>query len=151
VPTIASRCDISDFSVGLGAIQNSDTSIQVLLADDSEIVRRAIRQVLATQSEIEIVGEAADFGQTVMMANNLKPQVIVLDLRMPDDTKIASQNLKSHLNHRAQILAISFSIGEESKELAENLGAEMLLDKMDLNDTLIPAILQLRQKRIAAA
>jgi DNA-binding NarL/FixJ family response regulator len=139
------------FSFGLRAIRNSDTSIKVLLADDSEIVRRAIRQLLATQCEIEIVGEAADFAQTVLMANSLKPQVIVLDLRMPDETKITSQDLTSHLNHGAQLLAISFSNDEESKKLAENLGAAVLLDKMALGDTLIPAILELCQKRAAAA
>jgi len=139
------------FSFELRAIRNDDTSITVLLADDSEIVRRAIRQVLATQSEIEIVGEAADFGQTVLMANTLKPQVIVLDLRMPDETKISSQHLKSHLNHGAHLLAISFSNDDESKKLAENLGAAILLDKMALGETLIPAIRELCQKRAAAA
>ena len=112
---------------------------------------RAIRQVLATQSEIEIVGEAADFAQTALMANNLKPQVIALGLRMTDETEITSQDFKSHLNDRAHLLAISFSTDEESKTLAENLGAEILLDKMDLSETLIPTILQLRQKRTAAA
>jgi DNA-binding NarL/FixJ family response regulator len=121
------------------------------LVDHSEIVRRAIRQLLATQPEIEIVGDAADFRQTILMANNLKPQVIVLDLRMPDETKISSQDLKLHLNHGAHLLAISFSNDDESKEQAENLGAEILLDKMALSHTLIPAILQLCQERAVAA
>jgi hypothetical protein len=53
-------CDMSGLSFGLRAVPNSGTSIRVLLADDSEIVRRAIRQVLPTQSGIAIVGEAAD-------------------------------------------------------------------------------------------
>jgi DNA-binding NarL/FixJ family response regulator len=142
---------MSGFSFGLRAMRPSLTSIKVLLADDSEIVRRAIRQVLSTRSEIEIVGEAADFAQTVLMANSLEPQVVVLDLHMPDETKITSQHLKSHLNQGAQLLAISFSNDEESKKLAENLGAAVLLDKMALGDTLIPTILQLCQKRAAAA
>ena len=53
--------------------------IKVLLADDSEIVRRGIRALLRSQPEIELVGEAADFCQTIRMMNELKPQVIVLD------------------------------------------------------------------------
>lgn len=141
---------MSGFSFGLRAMPNSGTSIRVLLADDSEIVRRGIRQVLSTQSEIEIVGEADDFSQTVKMANNLKPQVIVLDLRMPDETKITFQDLKSHLNHGAHLLAISFSNDDESKKLAGNPGSVLLLDKIALGDTLIPAILRLRQKCAAA-
>ena len=142
---------MSEFSVGMGAIRNSNTSIRLLLVDDSEIVRRAIRQLLASEPEIEIVGEAADFRQTVLMANNLKPQVIVLDLRMPDETKTSVQDLKSHLSHGAHLLAISFSNDDESKEHAEKLGAEILLDKMALGNTLIPTILQLCQKQAAAA
>jgi chemotaxis response regulator CheB len=63
---------MSGLSFGLRAIPNGGTSIRVLLADDSEIVRRAIRQVLSSQSGIEIVGEAADFSRTVMMANSFK-------------------------------------------------------------------------------
>jgi hypothetical protein len=70
---------------------------------------------------------------------------------MPDDTKISSQHLKSHLNHGAHLLAISFSNDNESKELAENLGAAVLLDKMALGDTLVPTIRELCQRRAAAA
>ena len=130
---------MSELAVGPCAIRNGGASMTLLLADDSEIVRRAIRLVLAAQSGLEIVGEAADFGQTVLMANNLKPQVIVLDLRMPDETKISSQDLRPRLNRGARLLAISFSNDDESKELAETLGAEFLLDKMALAETLIPA------------
>ena len=47
---------------------------KVLLADDSDVVRRAIRSLLEAQPEVEVVGEAADFAQTIQMANELKPQ-----------------------------------------------------------------------------
>jgi chemotaxis response regulator CheB len=53
-------------------------SIKVLLADDSEIVRRVIRDLLRSQPEIELVGEAVDFHQTIRMMNELNPQVFVL-------------------------------------------------------------------------
>ncbi len=66
-------------------VQSSDLSITVLLAADSELVRRGIRQLLATQSEIEIVAEAADFAQTIQLANDLKPRLIVMDLHMPEE------------------------------------------------------------------
>jgi hypothetical protein len=65
------------------------------VADDSDIVRRAIRSILATQPEVELVGEAADFAQTIQMANDLKPQVIVMDLHMPDEVEITPQDVKS--------------------------------------------------------
>jgi DNA-binding NarL/FixJ family response regulator len=73
--------------------------IRVLLADDTEFVRRAIRRLLETCPELDVVGEAADFAETIRMANDLKPQVIVMDLHMPDETSFTSQAVKSLLNH----------------------------------------------------
>jgi DNA-binding NarL/FixJ family response regulator len=89
--------------------------IRVLLAEDSESVRRGIRQILAYQPGIQIVGEAADFSQTIQKATVLNPEVVIMDLHMPDETKIASQDLKSQLNYGAQLIAISIWNDESSK------------------------------------
>ena len=118
-------------------------SIKVLLADDSEIVRRGIRSLLRSQPEIELVGEAADFRQTIRMMNELKPQVIVLDLHMPDGTEATLLDVKSHLHHDSRVLPMSVGDDPETKALAESLGTVPLLDKMELGDRLIPTIMQL--------
>lgn len=133
-----------EVQVGSKALQNSHSSIKILLADDSEIVRRGIRQLLATQTEIEIVGEAADFAQTIRMTRDLNPQVVILDLHMPDENEIRPQEVRSLLSLGSQLLAISIWNEEGSKELAESLGASVLLDKMNLANTLIPTIMHLR-------
>ena len=117
--------------------------IKVLLADDSEIVRRGIRALLRSQPEIELVGEASDFRQTIRMMKELKPQVIVLDLHMPDGTEAMLLDVKSHLNHDSRVLAMSVANDPETKSLAESLGTFPLLDKMELGDKLIPTIIQL--------
>lgn len=132
------------------ALQNSKPSIPILLADDSEAVRRGIRQLLSAQTEIAIVGEAANFAQVIRMASILCPRVIVMDLHMPDGDSITAPEVKSHLNNDSQVLAISFWKDEESKELAESLGAVILLDKMNLATTLIPTIVQLSREPSAA-
>ncbi len=142
---------MSDALVSSNALQNDDVSIKVLLADDSEIVRRGIRQLLAAQIEIQIVGEATDFAQTIRMASELNPQVVILDLHMPDEMNISPQEVKAHLNHGPQVLVISVWIDEGSRELAESLGAAVFLDKMNLANTLIPTIRQLKRERFAAA
>src|SRR5580700_218580 len=126
-------------------------SIKILLADDSEIVRRGIRQLLlSAETEIEIVGEAADFAQTIQMVSDVKPEVIVLDLHMPGETNFSPQAVKSRLTQGSQLLAISLSNDEEAKALSEGFGAVVLLDKIDLARTLIPAIVQLGRKRRSA-
>jgi two-component system response regulator DevR len=117
-------------------------SIKVLVADDSAILRHAIRNVLATQPEIEIVGEAANFAQAIQMANALTPHVIIMDLHMPDQNSINPLNVKSQLNRGARTLAISIWTDEDAQALAWMLGAVTLLDKAKLASTLIPAIVQ---------
>jgi DNA-binding NarL/FixJ family response regulator len=115
--------------------------IKVLLADDMPVVRRAIRGLLEYEPGLEVVGEAADFGQTVQMARELKPQVVILDLHMPDEDKFTPPDIKSHLSDAAsRLVAISAWNDQDAKALAESFGAVTLLDKVDLGNTLIPAI-----------
>ncbi len=124
--------------------------IKVLLADDKDFVRQSIRRLLETQPEIELVGEAADFAQTILIANQSKPQVIVLDLHMPDETKITPSEVKSQLNSDAsKMLAISVWQDEDAQALAKSLGAVALLDKADLANRLLPTIMQLTSERFA--
>ncbi len=57
--------------------------IRVLIADDHPIVREGLRSLIALQSDMEIVGEAADGAEAVELASSLQPDVILLDLVMP--------------------------------------------------------------------
>jgi RNA polymerase sigma factor (sigma-70 family) len=57
--------------------------IRVLLADDQSLVRAGFRALLDAQSDIEVVGEAADGEEALQMARSLKPDVVLMDIRMP--------------------------------------------------------------------
>jgi chemotaxis response regulator CheB len=119
-------------------------SIKVLVADDSDVVRRGMRDLLSSQPEIELVGEAANYRQTIRMMNELNPQVIVLDLHMPDETEATLLDVKSHLKHDSRLVAISLWDDQDTKTLvAKSLGTVPLLDKMELGQKLIPTIMQL--------
>lgn len=58
--------------------------IQVLLADDQDLVRTGFRMILDEEDDIEVVGEAADGNAAVTLAGRLTPHVILMDIRMPD-------------------------------------------------------------------
>ncbi len=116
--------------------------VNVLLADDSTIVRKAIKFLLRNRAEIRIVGEAANFLQTVEKTAELSPDVIVLDLYMPDKSRFTSTELKAALRG-SKVVAISFGVDEEAEALAEVVGAVTLLHKMVLSRELVLTIMQL--------
>lgn len=118
-------------------------SIKVLLADDVAIMRRKISPLLANERTIELLGEASDFDELVQMANELAPQVIIMDLYMVGNRERGFREIKSLLNEGSQLVAISFSNDAEAKLLAKSLGAAELLDKMYLAKELIPTIIRL--------
>jgi O-methyltransferase len=116
--------------------------ITVLVADDAQLIRRAIRRLLEKRSEIEVIGEASDYAQTVWLANDLRPQIIVMDLHLACRDGITPQDVKANLNHGSRLVVVSVANDEEAKAQAESFGAFRLLDKMNLFDELIPTILQ---------
>jgi len=59
------------------------TSIRILLVDDQALFRESLRAFLDIQSEFRVVGEAADGEQALRLAGTLKPDVILMDVRMP--------------------------------------------------------------------
>ena len=58
-------------------------AIRVVLADDHSVVRKGVREFLEEEPDIEVIGEASDGQQAVALATALKPDVIVMDIKMP--------------------------------------------------------------------
>ncbi|HEY5193397.1 MAG TPA: response regulator transcription factor [Solirubrobacteraceae bacterium] len=59
-------------------------SVRVLIADDQQLIRDGFRMILAAESDIEIVGEAANGADAVSMTRELRPDVVLMDIRMPE-------------------------------------------------------------------
>jgi DNA-binding NarL/FixJ family response regulator len=126
--------------------------ISVLVADDTMIIRQAIRSLLEPRSELVVIGEATDFGATLHLIETLRPNVVVMDLHMPGDLQISPIDLKSQLlKGTSRLVAISIWDDEDARALADSFGAVALLNKMDLATTLVPAIIDLHKPKARAA
>jgi DNA-binding NarL/FixJ family response regulator len=85
-------------------------TIDLLLVDDHEMVRAGLRSLLAGVSEINIVGEAASVAEAVREAERLKPQVVLMDLRLPDGSGIdACRDILSSLPQTRILFLTSYS------------------------------------------
>jgi len=59
-------------------------TVRVLLADDQQLVRGGFRMILRAETDIDVVGEAADGAEAVSLARDLQPDVVLMDVRMPN-------------------------------------------------------------------
>jgi DNA-binding NarL/FixJ family response regulator len=81
--------------------------IRILLADDHAVVRQGFKMILGAQSDMEIVGEAGNGREAVDLAEQLRPDVVVMDVAMPELNGIeATRRLFSSTPH-ARVIALS--------------------------------------------
>ncbi|HZX37265.1 MAG TPA: response regulator transcription factor [Streptomyces sp.] len=81
--------------------------IRVLLVDDHQVVRRGLRTFLEIQDDIEVVGEAADGAEGVARAEELKPDVILMDVKMPGTDGIEALRKLRELANPAKVLIVT--------------------------------------------
>jgi DNA-binding NarL/FixJ family response regulator len=116
-------------------------SKKVLLADDSDVICRAIAKLRNEEPSTELVGEAKGFAETIQLAKELRPDALVMDLHMSDEREYSPESVRFQLSmHSGCIVAISVWNDEQAKALAKRFGALVLLDKVTLYSELIPAI-----------
>ncbi|MFB3779298.1 MAG: response regulator [Bryobacteraceae bacterium] len=80
---------------------------RILLADDHALVRQGFHMILAAEPDMEIVGEAANGRDVVELAGRLKPDVVVMDVAMPELNGIEATRRLAELSPRTRVLALS--------------------------------------------
>ena len=110
--------------------KNGEHKVTVVIADDQTLFREGIKDMLADEKMIEVVGEAADGKEALRMVKTLKPNVILLDIKLPHMNGIEAAHLIHKECPRTNVLILSSFEDESHVMEAIQAGANGYLSKM---------------------
>jgi len=122
-------------------------TLRILLADDHKVVRQGTRALLSTVPEWEIVGEADNGRDAVSLTSELKPDIVILDIGMPELNGLDATRQIKKKSPETEVLIFT---GQETEELVHDVfdsGARSYIMKTDAADHLIDAIKALSEHK----
>jgi DNA-binding NarL/FixJ family response regulator len=117
-----------------------DDRIHVLIADDSEAFRQGLRAMLRTALDVALVGEAASGAEAIGMAASLQPDVVLMDLQMPDGNGLEATRRILHTSPHIRIVVLTMFDDDDSVFAALQAGARGYLLKGALKAEVLRAI-----------
>ena len=115
-------------------------TIRVVVADDQAVVRGGLRMILESEDGIDVVAEAVDGHQALRLVRKLDPDVVLMDIRMPDLDGIEATRQLAAGGSRTRVLVLTTYGVDENVYDALKAGAAGFLVKTDSPDRLIEAV-----------
>jgi len=122
--------------------------LRILIADDHEVVRRGLCALLQTHEGWEICGEANDGRQAVEMSRQLKPDVMILDVGMPNLNGLAATRQLTQQDSRVKIIILTITDSDEVIREALDAGARGFVLKSDAGRDLVSAVEALQRNHM---
>ena len=123
------------------------TTTRILLADDHEVVRQGLRVLLEAQPGWEVVGEAENGREAVEKVRALKPDVVVLDITMPELNGLEATRQILKAAPQTEVLILTMHESEQVAREVLSAGARGYLLKSDAGRDLVSAVDALRHRR----
>jgi DNA-binding NarL/FixJ family response regulator len=115
--------------VKAGMVTSGEAKIRVLLVDDDALVRASLRMILSSSEEMEVVGEAADGSDAVAAVQAHRPDVVLMDIRMPGTDGIAATEALRRLATPPHVIILTTFQADEHVMRAIRAGADGFLLK----------------------
>ncbi len=122
--------------------------LRILLADDHEIVRRGLCSLLQKHDGWEVCGEASDGREAISMAQELKPDVVIVDIGMPHLNGLDTTRQLLQLDPNFKVIVLTITDSDQVIREALNAGARGFVLKSDAARDLVAAVEALQGKRM---
>ena len=114
--------------------------MRILIADDHEIVRKGVATVLSTRRDLVVCGEAADGEEAVRKATELRPDLVILDLTMPELNGVSAAQKIKEILPGVPILILSMHEGASLLETFRRIGVQGYVPKTQASEKLLDAV-----------
>ena len=122
-------------------------TIRVLLVDDQPAVRQGLRIRLVLEPDVEVVGEAGDGAGAISLAQSLRPDVILMDVKMPGMDGISTVRTLRALAPESAVVILSLYDDASTRAGAEEAGAAAFVAKHQVEETLLVALRRAASRR----
>lgn len=116
------------------------SSVRVLVVDDHEEFRRFVSTVLQGRADLEVIGQASDGLEAVQMADELKPDLILLDMGLPKMNGIEAAQRIRKASPKSEIIFVSQESSADIVEHAFSVGASAYVVKMNAAREILAAV-----------
>jgi DNA-binding NarL/FixJ family response regulator len=123
------------------------TTLRILIVDDHSVVRRGVRALLEAREDWEVCGEAADGRTAVEESRRLKPDIVILDLSLPELNGLEAARQILHDRPQTEVLVLTMHQSEDLAQEVLQAGARGYVLKSDADANLVQAVECLRQHR----
>src|SRR3954452_14071217 len=114
--------------------------LQILLADDHKVMREGLRMLINAQPDMEVVGEADNGQRTVALTQKLQPDLVVMDISMPELNGLKATEKLRHMCPRIKILTLTRHTDDGYLQQMLKAGASGYVLKQSSSEELVRAI-----------